>query len=109
MKIGENEYSFNNEVWSTSRAWGHHTEFMINGEVVSKCKLRYYNRTWESYQFRSCMRQSVHNYLDKLLEERIFEYKKEHFIKRLTQARREVVEEKFKVDYLELYELLNRI
>jgi len=41
------------EVYSNSRAWGHEVRAIYNGIEVAKNRVRYYNRTWERYQFES--------------------------------------------------------
>ena len=54
-----NKIELVNESWSTSRSWGHKTNVIINGYDYGKYKVRYYNRTWESYAFQSCMRGAI--------------------------------------------------
>ena len=39
------------EVYSNSKAWGHEAKAFYNGVEVEKHRIRYYNRTWEAYQF----------------------------------------------------------
>jgi len=40
------------EVWNRgNNAWGHRAVCMYNGYQVAENKVRYYNRTWEAYQF----------------------------------------------------------
>lgn len=51
-KVNEN-VSIGCEVWSNSRAWGHEARLFYKGEEVAKNRVRYYNRTWEAYQFDS--------------------------------------------------------
>ena len=41
------------EVYSTSQAWGHEVRAFYNGQEIAKHRVRYYNRTWERYQFES--------------------------------------------------------
>ena len=41
------------EVWSKSGRWGHRAVCLYNGYQVAEVKCRYYNRTWEAYQFDS--------------------------------------------------------
>lgn len=53
--INGNKWQFVNESWSTSNAWGHRTNVFKNGLEIEEHKSRYYNRTWESYTFQSCM------------------------------------------------------
>jgi len=53
--INGNKWQFVNESWSTNNAWGHRTNVFKNGLEIEEHKSRYYNRTWESYTFQSCM------------------------------------------------------
>ena len=53
--INGNKWQFVNESWQTSNAWGHRTNVLRNGYDYGEHKSRYYNRTWESYAFQSCM------------------------------------------------------
>ena len=42
------------EVWNRGNsAWGHRAKAFYNGEEVANVSVRYYNRTWEAYQFDS--------------------------------------------------------
>lgn len=51
-KIDEN-LTLSGEVYSNSKAWGHEVKLFINGYERAKHRVRYYNRTWERYQFES--------------------------------------------------------
>jgi hypothetical protein len=52
QKIG-NKIEIVCEVWSKSGRWGHRAVCLYNGREVAEVKRRYYNRTWEAYQFDS--------------------------------------------------------
>ena len=54
-----NKIELVNESWSTSNSWGHKTNVIINGYDYGTYKVRYCNRTWESYTFQSCMRGAI--------------------------------------------------
>ena len=43
------------ESYSNSRAWGHRAMAIYKGREVERASARYYNRTWERYQFESVM------------------------------------------------------
>ena len=47
------ELQVSGEVYSNSKAWGHEARAIWNGREVAKARARYYNRTWERYQFES--------------------------------------------------------
>lgn len=51
-KITDN-LSITGEVYSNSRAWGHEVRAIYHGNEIAKNRVRYYNRTWEAYQFQS--------------------------------------------------------
>lgn len=57
--INNRKFTFACQSWQTSRSWGHEVRLHLNGEEVSKARVRYYNRTWESYRYQSCMRCAV--------------------------------------------------
>lgn len=52
IKIGTH-VEVNCEVWNTGGKWGHRAVCLYNGYQVAEAKIRYYNRTWEAYQFDS--------------------------------------------------------
>jgi hypothetical protein len=56
--------SITGEVYSNSRAWGHEVRAIYNGSEYTKNRVRYYNRTWERYQFESAW-QGLLDKLDK--------------------------------------------
>ncbi len=39
------------ETWETRRSWGHKAELRLGGEVIATNRIRYYNRTWEPWQY----------------------------------------------------------
>ena len=43
------------ETYSNSRAWGHIARCIYRGQEIEQARARYYNRTWERYQFESVM------------------------------------------------------
>ncbi len=50
------------EYYETSRSWGHKAHLYLgrtengNGNLILKEKVRYYNRTWESYKFETVLK-----------------------------------------------------
>lgn len=65
--------------WSTSNAWGHEVRLCEVGAKagveLSKARVRYYNRTWEMYQYQSAMYQALENYKEQELKRFIDNYK----------------------------------
>lgn len=43
------------EVFSNSKAWGHIAKLFYKEQEMLENKVRYYNRTWERYQFESVL------------------------------------------------------
>ena len=52
------------EGWSTRYSWGHTAEIWANGELAASCRYRYYNRTWESYRFKSVLHGVISKYVE---------------------------------------------
>lgn len=53
--------------WETRDSWGHTAEVMVNFETVARAKIRYYNRTWESYRFQTAIHSALHGYVHHIL------------------------------------------
>ena len=84
-------YNIVNETWETSRAWGHKSTLIAPwGEVESK-KVRYYNRTWESYTYQHCMRYLLGTILENNLKSYITQYKEKNDITRLTSLQKDMI------------------
>lgn len=87
-----NEYNIVNEYWETSRAWGHKSTLIAPwGEVESR-KVRYYNRTWESYTYQNCMSGLLDTILENNLKSYIAQIKEVRGITRLLKGTREEIE-----------------
>lgn len=41
--------------WETRNSWGHEVTLYQGTNQIGRIKLRYYNRTWESYKFRTAI------------------------------------------------------
>ena len=83
------EWTFVNETWETSRAWGHRSVLMHNGVEYAENKVRYYNRTWEEYRYKSCMSGCVYKLLKERYNTLLEMYKFKNDVVRLTQKKRE--------------------
>lgn len=86
------EWTFVNETWETSRAWGHRSVLIHNGVEYAENKVRYYNRTWEEYRYKSCMSGCVYKLLEERYNELLNRYKEDNNISRMTQKKREEFE-----------------
>ena len=106
-----NEYNIVNEYWETSRAWGHKSTLIAPWGEVESYKVRYYNRTWESYRYQSCMGQLLSNILESNQKSYITEYKEKGNISRLLADKKaEVIKEWEQKEYIkDLMEIKERI
>lgn len=87
-----NEYNIVNEYWETSNSWGHKSTLIAPwGEVESR-KVRYYNRTWESYTYQTCMSGLLDTILENNLKSYIAQIKEVRGITRLLKSTREEIE-----------------
>ena len=90
-----NEYNIVNEYWETSNSWGHKSTLIaLWGEVESK-KVRYYNRTWESYTYQYCMRYLLGTILENNLKSYITQVKEIRGITRLSKKIRAELEQEW--------------
>jgi len=55
---------FNNSYKPTRSGFKHETQLFINDELVRKSTAHYLNRTWESYQYQSVMKQALAEEID---------------------------------------------
>lgn len=88
-------YKFNDVIfelkcftWQTRRAWGHEVEVYEDGRMVAKNKIRYYNRTWESYQYKCTILRAISSLLLSAKAECMADFKRERGYIRMTAARR---------------------
>ena len=84
-KINKNKYTFINEGWSNSNGWGHRSVLFKNNYQIAENKIRYINRTWEQYEFQSCMQGCVYPLIENRKSELKERFKEEKNITKLTQ------------------------
>lgn len=84
-KINKNNYEFVNEGWCNSTGWGHRSVLFKNGHQISENKIKYLNRTWEQYEFQSCMYGCVYPLIEKRKSELKESFKEKKGITKLTQ------------------------
>ena len=106
------EYNIVNETWETSRAWGHKSTLVAPwGEVESR-KVKYLNRTWESYTYESCMSGLLNSILENNLKSYITQYKEKNDITRLTSLQKDMIkaewqEKEYTQELMEIKERIN--
>lgn len=55
------------ESWQTKTAWGHKVSLYRNESFfVGSAKIRYYNRTWEKYQYQSVIKSVIYNAIEEI-------------------------------------------
>ena len=99
-KINDNVYNFVNEYWENTRAWGHKTTLLKNGVELESNTCRYYNRTWESYTYETCMSCVVEKLEYNEICRYVENYKREHGISRFGKGKRQkVIDEFYETDF----------
>lgn len=91
-----NKIELVNESWSTSRSWGHKTNVIVNGYDYGTHKVTYYNRTWESYAFQTCMLGAVREIIEDNITRYLENYKYTNNITRFKKGQREELIAKYK-------------
>lgn len=90
-----NEYNIVNEYWETSNSWGHKSTLIAPWGEVKSHKVRYYNRTWESYTYESCMYGLLSSILENDLKDYITREKENKGITRLSKEIRAELEQEW--------------
>ena len=91
MKVNDVNFRFVCESWSNSRGWGHRVVLFKNGIEINEAKIKYQNRTWESYVYQSCMEKAVGQLLEKRKLELIANYKRVNDLSRLSQKKKDEI------------------
>lgn len=96
-KIGDDKFYLVAGSWSGSRAWGHECSlYWGNDSIVQTTRIRYYNRTWESWQYQSVMIRCLEDYIQKKTEWHEHYFKEHNGIKRMTERKRAEFKKWFK-------------
>ena len=91
-----NKIELVNESWSTSKNWGHKTNVIVNGYDYGTYKVRYCNRTWESYTFQSCMTGAIAKVMRYNITRYLENYKYTNNITRFKKGQKEELIAKYK-------------
>ena len=76
------------ESWSTRNSWGHEVTLYKNDYYkIGRAKIRYYNRTWESYQYQSAIKSVIYSVLEQIKSAAKIAFKELHNYKVLTKKR----------------------
>lgn len=106
--INENEYTFVCEGWSNYRSWGHRVVLIKNIYTMCEAKITYINRTWENYQFQSCMLKAIYLVKEKEQQLQLEYYRAKTGRKRLKEAEKQEIYSQCK-QLQELEELEKRV
>ena len=76
------------ESWSTRTSWGHEVTLYKNDYYkIGLSKIRYYNRTWESYQYQTAIKSVIYNTIEAIKSAAKIAFKELHHYKVLTKKR----------------------
>lgn len=76
------------ESWCTRYSWGHEVTLYKNDFAnIGRAKIRYYNRTWESYQYQSAIKAVIFETIERIKAAAKIAFKEMHHYKVLTKKR----------------------
>lgn len=82
------KFTFVCESWKTRNSWGHEVTLYKNDTFkVGYTKIRYYNRTWESYLYQSAIKNVIIDVLEKIKAAAKKAFKALHNYKVMTKKR----------------------
>lgn len=82
------KFTFVCESWKTRNSWGHQVTLYKNDTFkVGRVKIRYYNRTWESYLYQSAIKSVIYNAIEEIKTAAKVAFKALHDYKVMTKKR----------------------
>ncbi len=82
------KFTFVCEFWKTRNCWGHKVALYKNDNVlIETAKVRYYNRTWESYKYQSVIKSVIFNAIEEITAVAKVAFKALHDYKVMTKKR----------------------
>lgn len=105
------KFTFVCESWKTRNSWGHKVALYKNENLlIGTAKVRYYNRTWEKYQYQSTIKSVIFNAIEEIKEDAKKAFLTLHNYKVMTKKRAAFFLEYLKQDstynmYYELYRM----
>lgn len=76
------------ESWNTHNSWGHEVTLYKNDSIeIGRAKIRYYNRTWERYQYQSVILSVIFDTIERIKAAAKVVFKTLHNYKVLTKKR----------------------
>ena len=93
INVSGNEYEFINKASSTRNGFKHESWLMINGIETGYNKVNYINRTWENYEFQTCMLGVMYVKIENRIKSLKESFKELKGISKLTKKYQEEFEE----------------
>ena len=82
------KFTFVCESWRTRNSWGHKVALYKNDTLlIGTAKVRYYNRTWERYQYQSTIKSVIFNAIEEIKAAAKVAFKALHGYKVMTKKR----------------------
>lgn len=106
--INGHTYLIHSRTASSRTGFAHVSTLVRDGQEIETKRVNYYNRTWESYQYRTSMRIVVEAAMKAELDSLITHYKRESGTRRLSAAKKEELSNSTTL-MLDLKELLTKI
>ena len=76
------------ESWWNRNSWGHIVTLYKNDTVkIGRANIRYYNRTWECYQYQSAIKSVIYDAIAQIKAAAKIAFKELHHYKVLTKKR----------------------
>jgi uncharacterized protein YjgD (DUF1641 family) len=76
---------FKNSARNTRGGFEHDTQMFINERLEQEASMHYINRTWESYDFQSVMKQAIHLRIEEERNKLVREYKEANNKQRISK------------------------
>ena len=82
------KFTFVCESWRIRNSWGHEVTLYKNDTLkVGRAKIRYYNRTWETYIYQSAIKSVIYNAIEEIKAAAKVAFKNLHNYKVMTKKR----------------------
>lgn len=82
------KFTFVCESWKTRNSWGHKVVLYKNNTLlIGTAKVRYYNRTWERYQYQCTIKSVIFNAIEEIKAAAKVAFKALHNYKVMTKKR----------------------
>lgn len=82
------KFTFVCEFWKTRNSWGHKVALYKNDTLlIGTAKVRYYNRTWERYQYQSVIKSVIFDAIERIKAAAKVAFKALHDYKVMTKKR----------------------